>query len=218
MEWLKDMEQKDKDRFKAVCNYLLSHTFLNRVVFKPGKGFVNNPDYTFAVSHAHQIKEYLGFLDWDIVQNETDGYIAVVNSGGANCMSLNKIETSVLLVLRLLYHEAGSEQLGAEREVESTVRDLVEKCTPFSFIKTRYDRERMFRALAIFEDHNLIQRKGGTFKDIECEFYILPSILSAVPAARLYEMVSILESEKMGKEETDGGQDDTEGPEEGPSD
>ena len=218
MEWLDEMEQKDKDRFKSVCNYLLSHTFLNRVVFRPNKGFVNNPDYTFAVSHFHEIKEYLSFLDWDMLRNETDGYIMLVNTGEANCMGLSKTETIALLLLRLIYQEAGGERLGAEREAEGTLKDFVEKCQPFLELKSRYEREKMFKALALFEHHNLIQRKRGTFKDTECEFFILPTIVSAVPAERLYEMVSSLEKEAAEKEENDGSQDDTEGSEESPSD
>ena len=38
--------QREKDQFKAVCNQLLSRTYIVRTLYKPDRGRVANPDYT----------------------------------------------------------------------------------------------------------------------------------------------------------------------------
>ena len=49
--WLHTATQKELDRFKAVCNQLLSRTYVVRTVYQPGVGRVNNPDYVFLSAH-----------------------------------------------------------------------------------------------------------------------------------------------------------------------
>ena len=43
--------EKELERFKAVCNQLLSRTYVVRTVYKQGEGRVNNPDYVFLSTH-----------------------------------------------------------------------------------------------------------------------------------------------------------------------
>lgn len=50
---------KELEQFKAVCNQLLSRTYIVRTLFRPGKGRVNNPDYTFLSLHYEAVQEYL---------------------------------------------------------------------------------------------------------------------------------------------------------------
>ena len=44
MDWLKGATQKEVDQFKAVCNQLLSRTYVVRTIYKPEKGRITNPD------------------------------------------------------------------------------------------------------------------------------------------------------------------------------
>lgn len=73
-EWFGTATQKELDRFKAVCNQLLSRTYVVRTVYQPGVGRVNNPDYVFLSAHFEAIHEYLAFLDWDLRKDDLNGY------------------------------------------------------------------------------------------------------------------------------------------------
>ena len=57
---------KELEQFKSVCNQLLSRTYVVRTLYRPGKGRVNNPDYTFLSLHYEAVQEYLSLLDWDL--------------------------------------------------------------------------------------------------------------------------------------------------------
>ena len=89
-EWFGTATQKELDRFKAVCNQLLSRTYVVRTVYQPGVGRVNNPDYVFLSAHFEAIQEYLAFLDWDLRKDDLNGYFYVLNTDEANRCNLNK--------------------------------------------------------------------------------------------------------------------------------
>lgn len=111
LDWLNGASQKELEQFKSVCNQLLSRTYLVRTLYKPGKGRVNNPDYTFLSIHFDAVQEYLGLLDWDLRRDDFNGYFYVLNTDEANRCNLSKKETAILLALRLIYEE-NQERLG----------------------------------------------------------------------------------------------------------
>ena len=49
--FIRGATSKELEQFKAVCNQLLSRTYIVRTLVRPGKGRVNNPDYTFLSLH-----------------------------------------------------------------------------------------------------------------------------------------------------------------------
>ena len=59
MDWLNSATQREIDQFRSVCNQLLSRTYVVRTLYKPGKGRVTNPDYTFLSIHFEDISNYL---------------------------------------------------------------------------------------------------------------------------------------------------------------
>ena len=65
-EWISGASQKELEQFKAICNQLLSRTFVVRTMYRPDKGRVNNPDYTFLSLHYEEVRDYLSLLDWDL--------------------------------------------------------------------------------------------------------------------------------------------------------
>ena len=75
---------KELEQFKSVCNQLLSRTYIVRTLYRPGKGRVNNPDYTFLSLHYEAVQEYLSLLDWDLRKDDLNGYFYVINTDEAN--------------------------------------------------------------------------------------------------------------------------------------
>lgn len=58
-DFIRSATSKELEQFKSVCNQLLSRTYIVRTLFRPGKGRVNNPDYTFLSLHYEAVQEYL---------------------------------------------------------------------------------------------------------------------------------------------------------------
>ena len=199
-DWLSTATQKELDRFKAVCNQLLSRTYVVRTVYKPGEGRVNNPDYVFLAAHFEVVRDYLAFLDWDLRKDDRNGYFYVLNTDEANRCNLNKKETAILLAIRMLYEE-NLERLGLAQDAVCSVRDLLEKVvTDYAILPAKPNMDEVKRALTVLDNHSVIQRLEGKYHQASCRFAILPTVLSAVSSEKLQAIVSVMRKEEDGEE------------------
>lgn len=200
---LQNFTAKELEQFKRICNQLLSRTFVVRTLYRPDKGRVNNPDYTFLSIHQTIVGSYLSLLDWELRKDDFNGYFYVVNTDEANRLILNQKATAILLALRMIYEE-NQEQVGLEQDVLCTVRDLLEKVvTDYAILSTRPNMDEVKRALILLEQHNVLQRIEGKFSQPSCKFAILPTVLIVVSSERLDKVVTMLRKEEGDDEEAD---------------
>jgi hypothetical protein len=200
MDWLNGATQKEVDQFKAVCNQLLSRTYVVRTIYKPEKGRITNPDYTFLSIHYEHVRDYLALLDWDLRKDDMNGYFYVLNTDEANRCNLDKKETAILLAIRMIYDE-NQERLGLEQDAICTVRDVLEKVvTDYAILPAKPNMEEVKRALTRLENHSIIQKIDGKFNKGNCKFAILPTVLSVVSADKLNMIVATLRKEEDDEE------------------
>ena len=200
LDWMSTATQKELEGFKSVCNQLLSRTYVVRTLYRPGEGWVNNPDYTFLSTHFEEIQEYLAFLDWDLRKDDMNGYFYVLNTDEDNRCNLNKKETAILLAIRMLYEE-NIERLGLAQDAICSVRDLLEKVvTDYAILPAKPNMDEVKRALTTLDNHSVIQRIEGKYNQASCKFAILPTVLSVVSSEKLNAIVSVLRKEDEGEE------------------
>lgn len=203
LEFLNTATAKELEQFKAVCNQLLSRTYVVRTLYRPGRGRVSNSDYTFLSIHYESVREYLSLLDWDLRRDDINGYFYVLNTDEANRCILSKRETAILLALRMLYDES-QERLGLEQDALCSVREVLEKVvTDYAILPAKPNMEEVKRALTVFENHSILQRIEGKFNQADCRFAILPTIQTAVSSERLNEVAAVLRKEETADEETE---------------
>lgn len=199
-EWISGASQKELEQFKAVCNQLLSRTFVVRTMVHPDKGRVNNPDYTFLSGHYEEVREYLSLLDWDLRKDDFNGYFYVLNTDEVNRCNLGKKETAILLAIRMIYDE-NQERVGLEHDVICTVRDVLEKVvTDYAILPSKPNMDEIKRSLTLLDNHCIIQRIDGKYNQTGCKFAILPTILTAVSSEKLSATVAILRKEDEDEE------------------
>lgn len=201
-DWLNNATQREIEQFRSVCNQLLSHTYVVRTLYKPDKGRVTNPDYTFLSMHFEEISDYLSLLGWALHKEDMDGFFYVRNEDEGNRCNLDKKETALLLAIRMIYDE-NLENLGLEQDAICTVRDVLEKVvTDYTILPSKPNMEDVKRALTRLENHSIIQRIDGKFNKGSCKFAILPTITSVVSADKLNQLVTVLKKVDE-NEETD---------------
>ncbi len=199
-DWFDTATQKELEQFKAVCNQLLSRTYVVRTLYKPEDGRVNNPDYVFLSTHYEAIRDYLALLDWDLRKDDLNGYFYVLNTDEANRCNLNKKETAILLAIRMIYEE-NIERLGLEQDAICTVRDVLEKVvTDYAILAAKPNMDEVKRALTLLDNHSVIQRLEGKYNQGSCKFAILPTVLSVVSSEKLNAIVSTLRKEEEHEE------------------
>ena len=202
-DFIRGATSKELEQFKAVCNQLLSRTYIVRTLVRPGKGRVNNPDYTFLSLHYEAVQEYLSLLDWDLRKDDLNGYFYVINTDEANRCNLSKKETAILLALRMIYEE-NQERLGLEQDAICTVRDVLEKVvTDYTILPAKPNMDEVKRAFTLLENHSIVQRIEGKFNQSSCKFSILPTVLAAVSSEKLNDVVSVLRKEENADEEAE---------------
>lgn len=204
-EWIRGASQKELEQFKAICNQLLSRTFVVRTMVYPDKGRVNNPDYTFLSNHYEEVREYLSLLDWDLRKDDFNGYFYVLNTDEVNRCNLGKKETAILLAIRMIYDE-NQERVGLEHDVICTVRDVLEKVvTDYAILPSKPNMDEIKRALTLLDNHCIIQRIDGKYNQTSCKFAILPTVLTAVSSEKLNATVAVLRKEEDEDEEAEEG-------------
>ena len=201
LQGLNELSDKEMERFRSLCNQLLSRTFVVRTINKPGKGRVNNPDYSFLVAHFEVFQEFLSVLEWDLLRDENNGYCYVQNTDEANRHSLNKVSTAIVLALRLLYDE-NQERIGLEHDVICAVHEVLETIvTEHPILPTKPNMDEVKRTLTYLENHCIVKRLEGRFNQTTCKFAILPTILTVVPSDRLNLIVTEMKKEENSSEE-----------------
>lgn len=128
-DFIRSATSKELEQFKSVCNQLLSRTYIVRTLFRPGKGRVNNPDYTFLSLHYEAVQEYLSLLDWDLRKDDLNGYFYVINTDEANRCNLNKKETAILLALPIISRRKLAGLPSSTRLRRSSMLRLIRHCT-----------------------------------------------------------------------------------------
>lgn len=194
------LSQKELEQFKKVCNYLLNRTFVFRTNYQIGKGRVNNPDYTFLSVHFETVRDYLSLLDWDLYRDDFNGYFYVLSKDEVNRLALTKTPTAILLALRMIYDER-QEMLGLENDAVCTTEELLEKViTDYAILSTRPNMDEVKKALALLENHSILQRIEGKYNQMTCKFAILPTIMTAVSGEKLNAVVDALRKEEDDEE------------------
>ena len=200
IDWINGATQKELDQFKAICNQLLSRTYVVKTLCRPDKVRVNNPDYIFLSIHYTEVREYLALLDWDLRKDDFNGFFYVVNTDEANRCQLDKKQTAILLALRMIYDE-NQERLGLEHDAICTVRDLLEKVvTDYAILPSKPNMDEVKRALTLLDNHCVIQRLEGKYSQGSCKFAILPTVLAVVSSEKLDAVVSVLRKEEDSEE------------------
>ena len=200
IDWINGATQKELDQFKAICNQLLSRTYVVKTLCRADKARVNNPDYIFLSIHYAEVREYLALLDWDLRKDDFNGYFYVINTDEANRCQLDKKQTAILLALRMIYDE-NQERLGLEHDAICTVRDLLEKVvTDYAILSSKPNMDEVKRALTLFDNHCVIQRLEGKYSQGSCKFAILPTVLTVVSSEKLDAVVSVLRKEEDSEE------------------
>lgn len=195
LEWINEASQKELEQFKTICNQLLSRTFVVRTLYRPEKGRVNNPDYTFLTLHYEEVREYLSLLDWDLRKDDFNGYFYVLNTDEANRCNLGKKETAILLAIRMIYDE-NQERVGLEHDAVCTIRDVLEKVvTDYAILPAKPNMDEIKHALTLLDNHCIIQRIDGKYNQAGCKFAILPTVLTAVSSEKLNAIVTVLRKE-----------------------
>ena len=175
-----------KDKFRIAANKLLNHCFLLK------KREDTKKDYMFVKQNFDMFVTYFELLGYDLKINEDQGVIGIVNQFGTGRVDLNKYNSIILLILRLLYIEKRKELATYSEEVTVLMEEIREK---FAMLKIKskpnLDKSMEKDFVKEFKKYNIIQNLDTDVNLADTRIVIYPSIILAVAVENVndyYEM------------------------------
>ncbi|MEE0686582.1 MAG: DUF4194 domain-containing protein [Lachnospiraceae bacterium] len=175
-----------KEKFRIAANKLLNHCFLLK------KREDTKKDYMFVKQNLEMFVTYFELLGYDLKLNEDQGVIGIANQFGTGRVDLNKYNSIILLILRLLYIEKRKELATYSEEVTVLMEEIREK---FAMLKIKskpnLDKSMEKDFVKEFKKYNIIQNLDTDVNLADTRIVIYPSIIMAVTVENVndyYEM------------------------------
>ena len=175
-----------KEKFRIAANKLLNHCFILK------KREDTKKDYMFVKQNFEMFVTYFELLGYDLKLNEDQGVIGIANQFGTGRVDLNKYNSIILLILRLLYIEKRKELATYSEEVTVLMEEIREK---FAMLKIKskpnLDKSMEKDFVKEFKKYNIIQNLDTDVNLADTRIVIYPSIIMAVTVENVndyYEM------------------------------
>lgn len=186
------LTNSEKEEYKRLLNYLLSHTFVIRDIYDVKEGMMKvNSEYRFVERNFELFESYLAFAGWELLKDNNYGVISLMNTYEYNRVRLDRNATLILYTIRLIFEEE-REKVALRNEILTTTGQIVHKLITLGLIKKKPSDKDLIDALRLLSNHNIIQKVSGAWEEADAKLLILPSILFVVTnekISRMYEMI-----------------------------
>ena len=180
MEFIDVLENVPKDKFRATANKLLNECF----ILKKNKDTIS--DYNFILNYRDYFISLFDVLGYELVIQEDQGVIGINNPAGTGRIHLKKIESMLLLILRLLYIEE-RKKISQTGDVVIIVDQVYDKYNMLR-MQNKLDKTTLRNSMGLFRRYHLIQNLDADMSNPDTRVIIYPSILFAVANASLDDM------------------------------
>ena len=197
MEFIDVLENIPKDKFRVTANKLLNECF----ILKKNKDTIS--DYNFILNYRDYFISLFDVLGYELVIQEDQGVIGINNPAGTGRIHLKKIESMLLLILRLLYIEE-RKKISQTGDVVVIVDQVYDKYNMLK-MQNKLDKTTLRNSMGLFRRYHLVQNLDADMSNPDTRVIIYPSILLAVANTSLDDMYQAAKDklEKYGR----GGED-----------
>ena len=115
-------------------------------------------------------------MDYDLVHVDTYKIFYIQTNADRNRLKLKKLETVILLVLRLLYHN-GSLDVNSSSDISTTLGKMITQINQTSIFKTQVTKTEYKNALTLLRRYKLIDFSFTDFEKEDNVITIYPTIL-----------------------------------------
>jgi len=194
----KKLNSNDKDDFRRLANYLLSHTYIVRDEYQPSKEMtVINEDYKSTSRLFNLLRDYFELSYWRLEKDDNYGIISLYNIKDHNRLRLDRFTTIFLYMCRLIYEERREEAASFHR-VKTSTSEVIEKMRTLNLLeKNKTSKKERIEAQRTLAHYNIIRKMETSSWDGDGnQILILPSILAIIPNQGINDLKTELEELK----------------------
>lgn len=192
-----DLTNTEKNKFSRIANKILN----NNYILKDKQG--DNDDYYFILEQLELFKAYFLIMDYEINYYEVDKMISINTLENRNRYQLKKIDTVILLVIRILYQNKLQESTQLN-DIYASIGEIHEQIEKTDVLKGRISKTDLKSTLRLLKNYSVIDYKATDVYDDETLVRIYPPIVHIVNINDLEKL-----NEKL-KELEKGGDNDEE--------
>lgn len=163
-----------KNNFSRLCNKLLNENF----IYFSNNDLNDKNDYYAILELKDLISNYFKLLDFELINVDTYKIFYLKTTADRNRIRLKKLETVILLVLRLLYHK-GRLNINLSSDMKTTLGELTQEINKTGIFKNNLTKTEFLSALKTLRRYKLIY---FSFNELNEDNVILiyPTILYVV--------------------------------------
>lgn len=181
-----------KEKFRVAANKLLNNCFIIK------KKEDTRNDYIFIIQNKDLFIEYFDLLGYKIQINDMQGVVTLTSVSGTGRLRLKKIESIILLILRLLYIEKRKE-LSLNEDVVVLSDEIHQKYNMLKIeAKLSMDKTVFRDSIRLFKRYNIISNLDSDITMSDARIRIYPSVLFAIPNDNITGMYDTI-NEKLNK-------------------
>ncbi len=196
------LSEHERDDFARIVNELMLKSFLLRENYdRHSKIIKSNRDYYFVERNIDLIREYLAYTGWIVEKDSRLGVIIISNEFQDNRIRLDFTTSLIIYCLRYAY-ECEKEKNQTTSEVYFSAAEVNKILNDKSLVRSdkKVPQATFAAAYRFLEQHNIIARISGEYRERNLQFYILPSILYVIDNERInkiFEDIQNFEGEEF---------------------
>jgi len=161
-----------KNNFSRLCNKLLNENYIY------GNKAEDRSDYYEILEMESLIRNYFSLIDYNLFCVDTYKIFYIQTTADRNRVRLKKLDTIIILVLRLLYHK-GSLDINTSSDISTTIGKLLTEIYKTGIYKTSIGTTELKNSLSLLKRYKMIQCDVSDLKE-DNVIIIYPTILSVV--------------------------------------
>ena len=191
LERYKTFNDTKKNLLSKIINRLLNESFL---MLERNE---DKDDYYNALDLLNEINSYLSLIDYSVVYDKNINIIYIKNTENKNRIHLNKFDTVLLLIFRLLYFK-NSKKASLSNLVSTSFIELKEEVKKTNIYKEEKTTNEYLESLRNLRRLKLISfTRNNEFND-ESYIFIYPSILYIAKMENIEELNNLLKKYVLG--------------------
>lgn len=167
------LSDNKKNTFSKLCNKLLNENFIYASKVE------DYNDYYATLEMHDIISNFFYMIDYDLIHIDTYKIFYIQTNADRNRLKLKKLETVIVLVLRLLYHN-GSLDVNSSSDISTTFNKLITEINQTAIFKAQVTKTDYKNALTLLKRYKLIDFNFTDFEKEDNVIVIYPTILYVV--------------------------------------
>ncbi len=187
------LSENEINYFALLVNKLINVNFVTGVKEE------NSKDYYFISSNFDLFKSYFRLSQMELIHNKSNKVVVLKRNYGRT-LNLGKLESALLLILRLLYNQKLKE-ISLSSKIVARQLEIREKYEQIGITNSeKLNTNNLRLAMRIFKKYNLVDYKGQDFRNDDFLITIYPTIQYVIEAEDINLLVSKLNCYKEKEE------------------